>query len=256
MIEIHDLVKCYDGKTAVDHLSLAVGAGEWLVFAGPNGSGKTTTIKILAALAAPTSGAVRVAGHDVTRRPVEVKRSIGYLPEDLSAFGYLTGLEYLHVIAACHDLAPGIERDRAERLIDLFDLRDYRQTLVRTYSVGLSRRLTLAGALLPDPPILLLDEPTANLDPESAYLVRQVLRGLVERGRTVFMSTHLLTSAEKDASRVAFIKEGKLLLDRSLPALRESFPGDDLETIFLRVTEQKGEERVRAFLDGVPRVER
>lgn len=251
MIEISRVVKRYDKTTAVDELTLHVGAGEWVILAGANGAGKTTTIKILAALIAPTSGAAHVAGFDVTTNPVDVKRAVGYLPEDIVAFGYLTGEEYLHFVAACRQMDRDMEKRRTDELLELFELTERRRTLIRTYSAGMARRLTLAGALLPDPSVLLLDEPTANLDPASADLVRQLLRGLTDRGRTILMSTHLLTAAEKGADRVAILRAGKLILDRKLVDLHVEFPGQDLDDIYLKATGESSTDRSRPFLEGL-----
>ncbi|MBI4178932.1 ABC transporter ATP-binding protein [bacterium] len=251
MIEVAGLVKRYEDKVAVDGISFAVRPGEWGILAGPNGAGKTTTLKTLAALLAPTAGVVRVAGFDVSAEPVRVKRSIGYLSEDRLLFGFLSGLEYLHFIAASHGLGREDEKLRTHSLLGLLEMEPHQNALMETYSAGMLTRILLAGALLPDPPVLLLDEPTANLDPEAARLVRHVLRGLADRGRAILMSTHLLSSSEKTADRVIMMKDGRILRDDRIKDLFREFQEDNLESIYLKCIQATPEDRARRFLDGM-----
>src|SRR5438132_3025050 len=205
------LTKTFGKLTAVRDLSFEVRAGEVFGFLGPNGAGKTTTIRMLTGLVRPTSGSAMVAGFDVAAEPQQVKRRVGYLAETPYLYAKLSGREFLAFMGGLYEVPPALARLRAERLLSLFELADKADDLVESYSHGMRQKLALAGAMLHEPPVLFLDEPTSGLDPRSARLVKDLLVALVERGHTVFLSTHVLEIAEQLCHRVGIIDRGQVV---------------------------------------------
>ncbi|HEV7664569.1 MAG TPA: ABC transporter ATP-binding protein [Chloroflexota bacterium] len=249
-IRASGLTKRFGKLTAVSDVSLEVGAGEVFGFLGPNGAGKTTTIRMLSGLVRPTSGSALVAGYDVSAAPLEVKRRVGYLAETPYLYPKLTGREFLAFMGGLYDVRSSLARQRAERLLSLFELGDKADALVETYSHGMRQKLALAGALLHEPPVLFLDEPTSGLDPRSARLVKDLLVVLVERGHTVFLSTHVLEIAEHLCHRVGIIDHGQVIATGTLDELRhqthvEAF---SLEDVFLQLTGGTEERELANYL--------
>ncbi len=250
MIRFEQLTRTFGDLVAVDRLDLEVD-GELFVFLGPNGAGKTTTIKMATGLLRPTSGRVWVGGVDVWKEPERAKRVFTTVPEEIHLFEKLTGWEFLQFVGALYGLEPEHARRRAKTLLDLFDLTNRAGEMIQSYSQGMKRKIALSAALLPEPQVLFLDEPTIGLDPKSARTLKDVLRGLVdERGVTVFMSTHILEIAENMCDRVAIINQGRLVALGSMEELRsQSSAGDKtLEDIFLELTGGPEYEEVRKFL--------
>src|SRR6202048_3336518 len=244
------LTKHFGKLEAVRNLTLEVGAGEVFGFLGPNGAGKTTTIRMLTGLVRPTSGTALVAGYDVAREPQEVKRRVGFLAETPYLYAKLSGREFLGLLGGLYEGAPTLARQRAERLLSLFELSDKADELVETYSHGMRQKLALAGAMLHEPPVLFLDEPTSGLDPRSSRLVKDLLVALVERGHTVFLSTHVLEIAEHLCHRVGIIDHGQVIATGTLDELRaQAQPeGESLEDIFLQMTGGSEERELAAYL--------
>jgi ABC-2 type transport system ATP-binding protein len=249
-IRANGLTKRFGKLAAVDDLSLEVGAGEVFGFLGPNGAGKTTTIRMLSGLIRPTGGTALVAGHDVATEPREVKRRVGYLAETPYLYPKLTGREFLAFMGGLYDVPKGLASQRSERLLNLFELPDKADDLVETYSHGMRQKLALAGALLHEPAVLFLDEPTSGLDPRSARLVKDLLVALVERGHTIFLSTHVLEIAEQLCHRVGIIDHGRIIATGTLDELRrqthvEAF---SLEDVFLQLTGGTEERELATYL--------
>lgn len=248
VIETHNLSRQF-GKTAVlTSLNLKVSSGEWYIFLGHNGAGKTTTIKLLLGLLQPTSGHATVMGHNIRHERTAIHRVTGYMPENLRPYEYLTGLEYLEFVGDVHQLSRVRARQRAHQLLELLELETHATRLIRTYSLGTRKKLAFAAALLHEPQVLFLDEPTADLDPRAAGLVRSLIRALCDRGMAVFMTTHILTHAERFCDKVGILHQGRLLVQETPSALREAHGGAELEEIFLRLTGHVQEERVARFL--------
>jgi ABC-2 type transport system ATP-binding protein len=221
-VEARDLTKRYDGFVAVDALSFEVGAGEIYGLLGPNGAGKTTTILMLLGLSEPSSGAARVLGLDPSREPLEVKRWVGYLPDSVGFYGRLTGRENLEYTARLN----GLEADAAgERIIDLLgqvQLTDAADNPADTYSRGMLQRLGVADALVKEPSVLILDEPTASIDPAGVADLLDLIRRLVaERGLAVLLSSHLLAQVEQLCDRVGIFSHGRLIAEGSVADLAE-----------------------------------
>lgn len=240
-IQTRGLVKRFGDLAAVDGLDLDVPAGVMFGFLGPNGAGKTTTLKMLTGLLRPTAGSATVAGFDVMTQPIEVKRRIGVVPETLGLYERLTGNEYLELVGRLHGLdAATIERRRG-RLLERLELADKADTLAVDYSGGMKKKLSLAGALLPDPQVLFLDEPFEGVDAVSSRTVKDMLRALVDqREVTVFFSTHIMELVEKLCDRVAIIHHGRLIAEGDMDDLRaQARAGGDatLEDVFLTLVD-------------------
>lgn len=239
-IETRGLTRVFDSFTALDALSLAVPRGASYGFLGPNGSGKTTTIKILAGLLRPTGGSARVAGFDVVEEPIEVKRRIGLLSEDVTLYERLTGRELLEFSGRLHGLAKADIKARSEELLFLLDLEERADEMVIDYSQGMKKKATLAAALLHDPEVLLLDEPFNGVDPVSARVIKGILSKLAKTKTTVFLSSHILEVVEKLCTEVAVIHHGKLVGAGRLEELRERAKlggATSLEEVFLKLVE-------------------
>ena len=212
MIEIRNLTKKFDQFTAVDDLSFQVREGEVLGFLGPNGAGKTTTMKIITGFLAPTGGTVTVDGHDITHEALEAKRLIGYLPEGAPSYGDMTTLEFLNFIARVRGFA-GEELDRrVQHVLDEVDLHGVAQQTIETLSKGFKRRVGLAQAIIHDPKVLILDEPTDGLDPNQKHHVRELIRNLA-RDKIVIVSTHILEEVTAVCTRAIIISNGRIVAD-------------------------------------------
>ena len=252
MIETNRLTKKYGDLVAVDDLNLRVEPGELFVFLGPNGAGKTTTIRILTGLLQPTSGKASVAGTDVVESPIEVKRIMGYLPEDPFLYGKLTGREFLQFVADMHSVQR--KQDKIEQFMELFELSSAADELIEGYSLGMKKKIAIGAALIHDPKVLFLDEPTGGLDPKSAKMMKDLLQDVRSRGTTVFMTTHILEVAEKMCDRVGIINNGKLIKVGSIEELRGGTleaAADSLEDIFLELTGGMQKDQISQFLDNV-----
>ncbi|MEI6513350.1 MAG: ABC transporter ATP-binding protein [bacterium] len=236
MIECLDLTKCFDKIVAVDHLFLEVPDGQLFGFLGPNGAGKTTTIKLLTGLLQPTEGIARIDGLDVVKQPIAAKTITGYVPDNAFLYEKLTGREMLDLTGDLWRITTKRRQSKIDDLLQLFDLTDKRDELIQNYSRGMRQKLSLACALLHEPKVLLLDEPTVGLDPKSSRLLKQVLRELANRGTTVFVSTHILEIAERLCDRVAIINQGKIIAQGTLEELRAGSNTLSLEEIFLTLT--------------------
>ena len=202
------LSKSYGKRLAVDRLDLEIGHAELFGFLGPNGAGKTTTIRMALGLIAPTSGAVEILGHDVRKHRAEVLPQVGALVESPALYGYLSGRDNLRAFG---DLLGGVSRRRIDEVLEIVALKGRERDRVKTYSMGMKQRLGLAIALLNDPELLILDEPANGLDPAGIVEMRDLLRGLVAAGKTVFISSHVLSEVQQICTRVAIINHGKLI---------------------------------------------
>jgi ABC-2 type transport system ATP-binding protein len=238
LIEARDLTKRYGDKVAVDHVSFEVYGGEVFGFLGPNGAGKTTTLKMIVGLLQPTSGTVRVAGYDVQTQPRLAKASCGYVPDTPNLYAKLTGRELLRFVADLYDLDRTQAARRADELLRMFELANAANDTVDSYSHGMQQKTSLAAALMHDPRVLILDEPTVGLDPKSARLIKDILRQLAERGAAVMLSTHILEIAERMCDRIGIINKGQLIAVGTMDELRtlDQTGQTSLEDIFLSLT--------------------
>jgi ABC-2 type transport system ATP-binding protein len=237
LIELRNLVKKYGEKAAVDDVSLEVVGGEIYGFLGPNGAGKTTTIKAVVGLLAPSSGTVRVGGFDVQREPIPAKAATGYVPDEPNLYAKLTARELLRFVGDLYGVERAQVDRRSEEMLRLFDLAQVADDTVDSYSHGMRQKASLAAALVHDPKVLVLDEPTVGLDPKSARLIKDILRQLADRGAAVFLSTHILEIAERMCDRIGIINQGHLIASGTMDELRRVGKGESrLEDIFLSLT--------------------
>lgn len=238
MIEIDQVTKTYGSKVAVENLSLRVPRGELFAFLGPNGAGKTTTIKLMCGLLFPTSGTIRIGGHDMQREGQQARQLISYVPDQPYLYEKLTGREVMQFIAEMYGMDPERTRQRMEEMIDTFSLHDFVDDLTERYSHGMRQRTVFAAALLHEPQVLIVDEPTVGLDPRSIRLLKDLLRQQANQGVTVFLSTHSLDIAQELADHIGVILFGKLIGYGTLDTLRKQAEMDGtLEEVFLKLTE-------------------
>ena len=210
VIQINDLTKSYGPILAVDHISFEVKKGEVFGFLGPNGAGKTTTIRMMVGLTQPSSGTALVDGHDILKEPVEVKKTIGLVPETSNLYGELTSLENLIYQAELYGVPKKERRSRSLQLLEEFGLKEHQDKPFQKLSRGLKRRLTIAAALIHHPKILFLDEPTTGLDVMSARGLRKLILDSKKKGLTIFLTTHYIPEAESLCDRIAVIVKGKI----------------------------------------------
>jgi ABC-2 type transport system ATP-binding protein len=243
MIELDEVTKTYGVKTAVDRLSLQIEAGELFAFLGPNGAGKTTTIKLLCGLLFPTSGRVRVGGFDLQREGDKARQVISYVPDQPFLYEKLTGREFLHFIAEMYGMAREQMLSRVDDMVALFELSDFIDDLTERYSHGMKQRTVFSAALLHEPRVLIVDEPTVGLDPRSVRLLKNLLRKQADSGVTVFLSTHSLDIAEQLADRIGIVDRGRLISCGTLAALRKQAALDgSLEDVFLKLTTETSQD--------------
>jgi len=231
-IETNRLTRCFGDLRAVDGLDLRVDAGKFYGFLGPNGAGKSTTIKMLTGLLAPTSGSMRILGEDTSdaEKSRQVKQHIGVVPEELALFDNLTGREYLTFIGRMYQMPMTTVRQRSRELLAMMNLDNEEKKLTLEYSHGMKKKLTLAGALIPNPDLLFLDEPFEGVDAVASRVLRDTLKRCVARGATVFLTSHVLEIVERLCTDVGIIAEGKLVHQSSMDEIRAS---GSLEEMFL-----------------------
>ncbi len=237
MIEVTNLSKKFGDITAVDDISFSVAEGEIFAFLGPNGAGKSTTIKMLTTLLHPTSGRIVVNGHDPTKNPDEVRKSFGIVFQDGSLDSELTARENLDFHGVLYGVSAADRRERIDALLKFVELYDRRDSLVKTFSGGMMRRLEIARGLLHTPKLIFLDEPTLGLDPQTRNQMWAYLQDLNKREKTtVFFTTHYMEEAERVAQRIAVIDHGKIVASGTSAALKEQTQTTSLEDAFLKLT--------------------
>jgi len=225
MIETQGLSKRFDSFLAVDGVTLTVKPGEVLALLGPNGAGKTTTVRMLTSILKPSAGWARVAGHDVVEEPAAVRTRVGVLTENPGLYFRMRSEEYLDFFGELYGLSPAARRARAVQLLERFGMADARGKRLGEYSKGMRQKLALIRALLHDPPVLLLDEPTSAMDPQSARLVRDAIAELRSENRAIILCTHNLTEAEQLADQIAIIRRGRIITLGSPAALKRALLG-------------------------------
>lgn len=240
MIRIEGLTKVFpnpDGteKTAVDRVSFEVRAGEIYGLLGPNGAGKTTTLRMISGLLTPSAGRVYIDGRDVTDTPDEVKRRIGYLTANTGLYARLTPREFLEYFATLYDLPPERAASRIDELVDYLGMRDFLTLRCGVLSTGQKQRTNIARALIADPPVLILDEPTLGLDVLSNRLILGLITAQAQRGKAILLSTHALDEIEKMCGRIGLIHTGRLVAEGTLDDLRQRAGRERLSEIFLKL---------------------
>ncbi len=247
MIKISKLVKQYGDFTAVDGVDLDVPRGELFGFLGPNGAGKTTTLRMIAGILRPTSGTVQIGGVDIAKDPIAAKMKLGFIPDRPFIYEKLTGGEFLRFVAGLYDQEGAQVEHRARELLALFDLEEWRDELVESYSHGMRQKLIISSAFVHRPEVIVVDEPMVGLDPKAARILKDLFREYTNRGHTIMMSTHSLEVAESLCHRIGIIQAGKIRALGTMADLHGTAAGSGgLEDIFLKLT---GENAARALVD-------
>ncbi len=244
-VQTSSLTRRFGDFTAVNDVNLTVAPGQFFGFLGPNGAGKSTTIKMLTGLLAPTSGSIEILGQDLTANTVELKRQIGVVPEGLALYGRLTAAEHLRFVGRMYGLDAATTKQRSEELLDFMSLSGESKKLITDFSHGMQKKLALASAVIHGPRVLFLDEPFEGVDAIAAGTLKSMLHGMIARGATIFLTSHVLEIVERLCTHVAIIQSGTLVAQGSLEELRAGVdaqhPGSEstrkttLEEIFLNV---------------------
>jgi ABC-2 type transport system ATP-binding protein len=238
-LEVRGLGKSFGGQVAVDGIDLVIPRGEFHALLGPNGAGKTTTLRMVAGLAAPDAGTVRICGHDVAESPREAKSLLAFLPDEPMVYDKLTALEYLEFVAGLWGIEADEAEERARELLASLQLVDRAGERVEGFSRGMRQKLALAGGLIHDPQLMILDEPLTGLDAAAARHVKDLLLARVEAGCTVVLTTHILEIAERLAQRISIISHGRIVGQGTMAELRGADGrGETLEDIFLALTRE------------------
>lgn len=238
MIKFKNVTKVYNRTIkAVNNVSFEVRGGEIVGFTGPNGSGKTTTIKMLTGILPPDKGEIKINGFDIKKNTIQAKSSIGYIADSPDMFLRLKGIEFLNFIADVYKVSDDDRKKRVNELAERFELTDALSSPMMSYSHGMRQKLMVIAALVHNPPVWILDEPMTGLDPKSSYELKEMMREHAKKGNAVFFSTHVLEVAEKLCDKVIIIKKGNLLYDGTLENLESQHLNQTLENIFLEMTE-------------------
>lgn len=238
MIKFKNVTKVYNRTIkAVNNVSFEVRGGEIVGFTGPNGSGKTTTIKMLTGILPPDKGEIKINGFDIKKNMIQAKSSIGYIADSPDMFLRLKGIEFLNFIADIYKVSNDDRKKRVNELAERFELTDALSSPMMSYSHGMRQKLMVIAALVHSPPVWILDEPMTGLDPKSSYELKEMMREHAKKGNAVFFSTHVLEVAEKLCDKVIIIKKGNLLYDGTLENLESQHLNQTLENIFLEMTE-------------------
>ncbi len=252
MIGVRNLVKQYGDTRAVDGVSFTAQPGEITAYLGPNGAGKSTTVKMIVGLLRPTEGQVLICGHDMAVDPLAAKKCLGYVPENSAIYTTLTPQEYLSLVAELHGLEPGLAAGRIEKLFKGFDLAEVAARQITTLSRGQRQKVLLSGGLLPDPPVLILDEPLQGLDANSVSMLRRMLQQMAQDGKTILMCSHILAVVEQLCDRILVLNHGRLVADDRTAHLIQGSPGGTLESVFCQLTRtQDAEAGTQEFLQAL-----
>jgi ABC-2 type transport system ATP-binding protein len=238
VLEARDLAKRYGAVTAVRNISFSVHSGESLGVLGPNGSGKSTIVKMITGLVEPSRGAVLHRGERITEQSTRYKQSFGYVPEQPELYGFLTGWEYLDMVATLRGIPRRIFREKASAMLEGFTLYGNRDDPIGSYSKGMRQRIVLISAMLHDPELLVLDEPFSGLDVTSALVLRNVIEQLSGRGKAIFFSSPVLEQVEKVCTHLVVLRKGSVVGSGSMGEMQAGFAGLSLEAGFMQLTEQ------------------
>jgi ABC-2 type transport system ATP-binding protein len=253
MLEAQHLVKRFHGHAAVSDVSFTLAPGEILGYLGPNGSGKSITLNMLTGLVEPTSGYVRYDDVDVTGGNIDFRRRFGYVPEEPHLYPFLSGREYLDLVAGLRELPSGHAAAKIEALLDLFGLGEAAAQSISAYSKGMKQKMLIIAALLHDPDLVILDEPESGLDVGSILLLRQLVRILAERGKAILYSSHVVENVERLCSRVIVLSAGRIVVDGNVEAVRKVAPSGSLEEAFATLAAQRPDAIAAEIADVVTR---
>jgi ABC-2 type transport system ATP-binding protein len=254
-IQTHGLTRRFGALTAVQDVTFTVATGQFFGFLGPNGAGKSTTIKMLTGLLEPTAGSIEILGKPFSAGALDLKRQIGVVPEGMALLGRLTAPEYLRFVGRMYGLERETVNRRTEELLEFMQLADERRKLVTDFSHGMQKKLALAAAVIHGPRVLFLDEPFEGVDAIASGMLKTMLQGMINRGATIFLTTHVLEIVERLCTHVAIIHQGRLVANGSIEDLRagvaSTVPGAEteqkltLEEIFLSIVGASGQEQAQ-----------
>lgn len=237
MIEIKNVTKTYGKETlAVDDLSLTIKDGQIVGFIGPNGAGKTTTIKMLTGILKPDNGEISINGYDIVKDPINAKKQFGFVSDNPNAYPKLRGREYLNFIGDIYEVDHRMRQQQIEHYTKLLKMEEVLDDKIATYSHGMRQKIMVIAVLIHDPYLLILDEPLTGLDPQSSFVLKELMKERAAEGKSVFFSTHVLEIAEKLCDQIAIVNKGRIIYTGTLDALKLDYPDLSLEEIFLRVT--------------------
>ena len=238
MLKLTNLTKKFGNFTAVNNINLEINAGDFFGFLGQNGAGKTTTIKMITGLYAPTRGTVQIGGFDIQKNHIEAKKLIGYIPDQPFLYEKLTGKEFLYFCGGLYKIEKNKLKKIIDETIDQLKIDQWVDKRTEEYSQGMKQRIAIASALLHNPKLLVVDEPMVGLDPQSALVVKNVLKQKASEGVAIFMSTHSLNVAEEICSRIGIIKDGQMIFEDKKEVVEEIIGTDhqNLESLFLQMT--------------------
>jgi len=238
MLKLTNLTKKFGNFTAVNNINLEINAGDFFGFLGQNGAGKTTTIKMITGLYAPTNGTVQISGYDIQKDHIEAKKLIGYIPDQPFLYEKLTGREFLYFCGGLYKIEKSKLKKKIDETIDQLKIEQWVDKRTEEYSQGMRQRIAIASAMLHNPKLLVVDEPMIGLDPQSALVVKNILKWKASEGVAIFMSTHSLNVAEEVCSRIGIIKDGQMIFEDKKEVV-EQIKGTDhlnLESLFLHMT--------------------
>lgn len=235
-VSVSNLVKAFDGDTVLDNISLEISPGEVIGYIGPNGAGKSTTIRILTGIIPDFEGDVQVLGFDVKKDPIEVKRRIGYIPENAALYETLTPAEYLHFVGQLYQLSPQQTEKKAQELLGVLGLADHADDRMTTFSKGMRQKVLFVAGLIHNPSVIFLDEPLTGLDANAVILVKEILMQLKKNGKTIFYSSHIMDVVEKISDRIIVINQGKIIANGTFRELNSGAGSASLEKLFTELT--------------------
>ena len=244
MLELRKLTKRYNRVPAVENINITLEPGVVYGYLGPNGSGKTTTVRMLTGLLKPSQGHIFYQGRDITEDLVEYRKHLGYVPEEPLLYPYMSGYEYLHLVGRLRSIPQAALDRKVERLFDLFSLRGRRHSPISAYSKGMKQKVLVCAALMHDPDILIFDEPLSGLDVTSVLILRSVVHSLASEGKIILYSSHILEVVEKVCSRVIILHKGRVVANENVSRLRDLMHSPSLEDVFSQLVLEEDTEQV------------
>jgi ABC-2 type transport system ATP-binding protein len=252
IVEINNLQKKYGQKQVLHGINLQITSGQIIGYIGPNGAGKSTTIKIICGLITEYDGEIKVFGKDLRTQTLEIKKQVGYIPENAVLYESLTPMEFMEFIGEIRNLNPEQTHEKAETLMNIFEMQSNLNQRISTFSKGMRQKVLICASLLHNPDLIFMDEPLSGLDANSVIMVKEMLIHLAHEGKTIFYSSHLMDVVEKISDRIILIDQGKVIADGSLDELNRIADDENLEKMFTRLTGntnhgEKAEAFIKAF---------
>ena len=251
IVEIRNLQKKYDKKQVLHDINLEITSGQIIGYIGPNGAGKSTTIKILCGIISEFEGEITIFGKDLRAQTIEIKKQIGFIPENAVLYESLTPMEFMEFIGEMRSLNPEQTREKAEALMKIFEMQPHINQRISTFSKGMRQKVLICSSLLHNPDLIFMDEPLSGLDANSVIMVKEMLIHLSHEGKTIFYSSHLMDVVEKISDRIILIDQGKVIADGSFDELNKLANDENLEKMFTRLTGNTNHgEKAEAFINA------